>query len=113
MAYLTTIILPVTSKNSTFFTNSISAVGASNVLFSLNGFTSAAQLQYLQVYDSADGNISAASLESTNIIGANSNFSLDFGRGLVLDNGILVVLSKTPKVYTPTDNSAWFIMSYY
>ena len=113
MAYLTTIILPVTSRNSTFFTNSISAVGASNVLFSLNGYTSATSLQYLQVYDSADGSIDSAALECTNIIGANSNFSLEFGRGLVLNNGILVVTSKTPKVYTPTDNTTWFVMSYY
>lgn len=113
MAYLTTIILPVTSKNSTFFTNSISAVGASNVLFSLNGYTSAGQLQYLQVYNTINGEINSAGLESVNLICPNSNFSIDFGRGLVFDNGILAVISKTPKVYTPADNNTWFIMSYY
>lgn len=112
MAYLTSIILPVTSKNSSFFTNSISAIGASNVLFSLNGYTSAGVLHYLQVYDTSSG-VPSGNPVSINIISPNSNFSVDYGRGLVLNEGILVVMSKTPKAYTVSDNNTWFTMSYY
>lgn len=112
MAYLTTVLLPITSKNSTFFTNSISAVGSANVLYTLNGFTSASTLQYLFVYNSSTGHITGKPV-SISIIPSNSNFSIDFGRGLVLDSGILVVTSTTAHSYNSGGFNTYFTMSYY
>jgi len=122
MPYLTSLIFPVSTvttgynssvTNTQTFSGNILVKRTGGFLLTLTGYTSAAAIQYIQVYNRGSyPPVSTDRPVSVSVIPAQSNFNLSYGDGLPLSNGILVVCSNTPVVFTSGGDTTYFTAVY-
>lgn len=120
MAYLTSLFFPVSTvvsdydssiSNTTEFSNFLRVKNSSGKLLTVTGFTTATNMQYIQIYNSASYPPVGRPL-SIAVVPEYSNFNISFAAGLPCSSGILVVCSTTPLTLTPAASCVYITAVY-
>lgn len=112
MPLLSTIISPVSSKNSLFFTSNFVACNKRANLYTISGYTSGAVNQFVQLYDTTTYRVAHLKPVSTTLIGPNNNFSVDFPNGLAFQNGIVAVNSTAALTHVSGGFNIYFTAAF-
>jgi len=122
MAFLSTLLTPVSTviqgfyslvTNTLYLSNQLFVKNSPGTLYTLTGFTSANINQYLQLYNTNTGTPpSNTSPLAVFILPQASNFMLNFDTGIPFSTGILACLSMSPTTYTSAGNNTYFTAVY-
>lgn len=119
MAYLSSLFYPVSTVpiynstviNTAKFDNMLQVKQTGGNLLTVTGFTTATNMQYIQIYNSSVYPPVTQPV-SISVVPEFSNFNISFNSGLPLSNGILIVVSTTPRALTPALSSAYITAVY-
>lgn len=119
MAYLSSLFLPVSAvidfdsavANSTAFSNRLQVKAAAGKLYTVTGFTSAANMQYIHIYNAA-AYPPASSPVSVSVVPGYSNFNITFATGLPCSTGILIACSTTPVAFNAAAANTYMTATY-
>ena len=120
MAYLTSLFFPVSTvitgydssvSNTTQFSNFLRVKPTPGVLYTVTGFTTASNMQYIHIYNSASYPPAGPPV-SIAVVPEFSNFNISFNAGLPCSNGILVACSTTPLTFNAAASGVYFTAVY-
>lgn len=112
MPLLTTIVTPISSKSSEFFTSFFIPVTREGILYTLTGYTTAASMQFIQLYDTTTYRVANLKPLTTVIINPNTNFSIDFPKGLYFKNGIVAINSSSSVLHTSGGSNVYYTAAF-